>query len=75
MQRSTGARASWTKAGEALPNEFCPSFVPWKEEIEAHIQAKRRIQTSPSNAITEPISEFIDNTLYAIWPYTYHTIS
>ena len=70
MQRGTGTRASLTKAAEALSNGYCPSFVPWREETEGHIQAKRRVATSPPNVITEPNSEFIDHNLYAIWLYT-----
>jgi hypothetical protein len=45
MRRGTGTPARSTKAGEALPNGFEPSFVPWSEETQAHVPAKRRVPT------------------------------
>ena len=63
MQRGNGTRAPLTKAAEALPKDFFPSFVPWREETEGHVQAKRRVPTFPPKAVTEPNSEFIDHNL------------
>jgi hypothetical protein len=47
-----------------MPAGFRPSFVPYREETQGHILAKRHIPNPPPSRVTEPDSELIDHTLY-----------
>jgi hypothetical protein len=64
MRRGTDIRVRSTKAAEALPNGFEPSFVPWREETQGHIPVRRRVPTPPPSGVTESVSELTDHTLY-----------
>jgi hypothetical protein len=62
MRRGKNTSALSTKDASA----FGASFVPWRKEPQGHNPGNKRAANLSPSAVTEPVSELIDHTLYIV---------